>query len=266
MLQITNLNVYFNRGTPNEVHAIRDLSLTVDDQSMVMIVGSNGAGKSTLASTIAGSVLPSSGSVTIDGREVTHQPNYRRAVHISRVFADPLAGTVGDMSLEDNFAMALSRGRGRRTLGRAKTRASRQQIHQAVAELGLGLENRLKEDVGKLSSGQRQALTLAMACYGNPKVLILDEHLSALDPVTRQRLTELTVQSAQRAGCISVMITHSMTDAVDLGDRLLVMNHGSIEADFSGDAKKELTVPALVEKITSSGVELSDRTLLEHHD
>lgn len=264
MLAIENLQVYFNRGTANEVHALRDLSLAVDDGTMVMIVGSNGAGKSTLGSSIAGSVLATSGSITIDGHDVTHQPNYRRAQCIARVFADPLAGTVGDMSLEDNFAMAMCRSTGKRTLGLAKTSKTRRIIQDAVAELGLGLENRLREDVGRLSSGQRQALTLAMACYGDPKVLILDEHLSALDPVTRERLTELTVRFAKRAECISLMVTHSMADAVNLGDRILVMNNGSIEADFSGEEKAALTVPKLIERITTSGVELSDRTLLEH--
>lgn len=264
MLAIEHLQVYFNRGTANEVHALRDLSLTIEDGSMVMIVGSNGAGKSTLGSTIAGSVLPTSGSIAIDGRNVSREPNYQRAKYIARVFADPLAGTVGDMSLEDNFAMAMSRSAGHRTLGPAKTRKTRQVIQEAIAELGLGLENRLRDDVGRLSSGQRQALTLAMACYGDPKVLILDEHLSALDPVTRERLTDLTVRFARRAGCISLMVTHSMADAVKLGDRLLVMNNGAVEADFSAAEKAELTVAKLIEKITTSGVELSDRTLLEH--
>lgn len=262
MLELTDTNVYFNRGTADEVHAIRNLSVTIADEQMVMVVGSNGAGKSTLTNLVAGNVTPSSGSIRMDGKDVTRLPSHKRARWLSRVFPDPLAGTVGDMSIRDNFVMAMSRN-SRRTLRGTSGRRLTEIVHDSLATLGLGLEDRLNEDVGKLSSGQRQAVTLAMACYGEPSVLILDEHLAALDPMTRERLKVLTVAAARRAGCITLMITHSMSEAATLGDRVLVMHEGSVLADIAGREKDELTADSLVARLTASGVELSDRALLE---
>lgn len=262
MLRVSNAHVYFNQGTPNEVHALRGASVELPDGAFATIVGSNGAGKSTLTNVISGSCRPSSGSVEIAGRDVTGEADHRRAAHIARVFADPLAGTVADMSIEDNVSLAMSRGL-RRTLRMSSTKAKREKIRATLSGLGLGLENRLNENVGLLSSGQRQSLTLAMAAARHPDILILDEHLSALDPVTRERLTDITVGVAEAAQCVTLMVTHSMEDAIRLGDHLLVMNEGQIVAHFAGSDKASLTVPTLLERIQAAGGTVSDRSLLE---
>lgn len=262
MLQVENAHVLFNEGTPNEVHALRGASVELQTGEFATIVGSNGAGKSTITSAIAGSVALTSGSVLIDGVDVTRQTDYRRARRVARVWADPLAGTVAEMSIEDNMSFAFARDR-RRTFRRATSRARRSTIKDAVARLGLGLEDRLHEDVGRLSSGQRQSLTVAMAVACHPDILILDEHLAALDPVTRDRLSTLTVEAAREAGCVTLMVTHSMEEAIRLGDRLIVMNAGQVVAQFSGAEKQDLTVESLIERISQVGGELSDRSLLD---
>lgn len=265
MLKVESAHVRFNQGTPNEVYALRGVSVELPQGSFATIVGSNGAGKSTMVNVIGGSVRLTEGTVTINGENVTRQPDFRRSRHIARVFADPLAGTVADMSIEDNLSLALSRGK-RRTLRFANSRSKRKVIQEMLGNLGLNLEHRLQENVGRLSSGQRQSLTLAMACARDPEILILDEHLSALDPVTRERLTELTVRAASTAECITLMVTHSMEDALRLGDHLLVMNEGRIVAKFGGDEKASLTVDSLLERIRLAGASLSDRSLLSSVD
>jgi putative ABC transport system ATP-binding protein len=265
MLKVESAHVRFNQGTPNEVYALRGVSLELPAGSFATVVGSNGAGKSTLVNVISGSVKLTEGSVSINGAEVTRLPDFRRSRHVARVFADPLAGTVADMSIEDNVSLAMSRGR-RRTLRFANGRAKRARIQEMLEGLGLGLENRLHENVGRLSSGQRQSLTLAMACARDPEILILDEHLSALDPVTRERLTDITMSAAAAAKCTTLMVTHSMEDAVRLGDHLIVMNGGRIVATFAGEEKATLTVDSLVDKIRSAGASLSDRSLLDAAD
>ena len=261
-LEVQSAHVRFNQGTPNEVYALRGASLDLAAGTFVTIVGSNGAGKSTLTNVIAGSVMPSAGTVRIHGKDVTRLPDYRRSRWVARVFADPLAGTVPDMTIEDNLSLAMARGR-RRTLHAANSRRKRASTMEALSVLGLELEHRLDENVGRLSSGQRQSLTLAMACATTPDILILDEHLSALDPITRERLTDLTVRVARTAGCVTVMVTHSMEDAVRLGDQLLVMHEGQIVASFTGDEKSALSVASLLEKIQLAGAHLGDRSLLD---
>lgn len=265
MLQVKSAHVRFNQGTPNEVYALRGASFELPPGSFATIVGSNGAGKSTLVNVIGGTVKLTSGTVSINGENVTKQPDFRRSGRIARVFADPLAGTVADMSIEDNLSLAMSRGK-RRTFRLANNRSKRKTIQGILGGLGLNLEHRLQENVGRLSSGQRQSLTLAMACARDPEILILDEHLSALDPVTRERLTDLTVRAASVPNCITLMVTHSMEDAVRLGDHLFVMNGGQIVAKFSGEDKKSLTVDSLLDKIRSTGASLSDRSLLSSVD
>lgn len=265
MLSVEDAEVWFNQGTPQQVHALRGASLELPAGAFATLVGSNGAGKSTLANVISGSCRLASGRVRINGDDVSREPEHRRARSIARVFADPLAGTVADMSIEDNVSMAMSRGR-RRTLRLASTRAKREEIRRTLAGLGLGLEDRLGENVGLLSSGQRQSLTLAMASVNRPDILLLDEHLSALDPVTRERLTKLTVEIAQSTQCLTLMVTHSMEDAIRLGDHLLVMNAGRVVAAFSGEEKRSLTVPALLGRIQDAGATVSDRSLLESID
>lgn len=262
MLKVDTAHVLFNEGTPNEVHALRGASLELAAGEFATIVGSNGAGKSTITNAIAGSTALSSGTISLDGVDVSRHRDFRRARRIARVFADPLAGTVGEMSIEDNMCFAFARDR-RRTLRPASSRARRTQIREAVARLGLGLEDRLHEDVGRLSSGQRQSLTVAMAVACRPDILILDEHLAALDPLTRDRLSSLTVDAAREAGCVTLMVTHSMEEAIRIGDRLVVMNAGQVVAQFSGEEKARLTVESLVAHIGRVGGELSDRSLLE---
>lgn len=261
MLELRDVHVLFNRGTPNEVHALRGVNVAVETGSFVMIVGSNGAGKSTLTNVVAGNTRVSSGQVTIGGRDVSNVSDIKRSRRVARVFADPLAGTVGDMTIEENFAMAMKRS-GRRLLRPAITHSRKQEIQSHLERLGLGLEKRLKAEVRRLSSGQRQSLTLAMACYGDPEVLILDEHLSALDPVTKERLGKITAEAAGVSGRTTVMVTHSMSDAIALGDHLLVMDAGMVKAEFKGAEKAALTVNSLVQAIANTGVELEDRTLL----
>lgn len=261
-LRVHDVHVWFNQGTPQQVHALRGASLELPAGAFATIVGSNGAGKSTLANVIGGGIRPSAGRVLIGTTDVTREPEYRRARYIARVFGDPLAGTVADMSIEDNVSMAMSRGR-RRTMRPSSTGAKRERIREALAGLGLGLEDRLGQNVGLLSSGQRQSLTMAMASAMQPQILLLDEHLSALDPVTKQRLTELTVRVAESTNCITLMVTHSMEDAIRLGDHLLVMNEGRVVASFDGEEKRALTVPRLLARIQDAGGTVSDRSLLE---
>ena len=261
-LRVHDVHVWFNQGTPQQVHALRGASFELPAGAFATVVGSNGAGKSTMANVIGGGIRPSGGRVLIGDTDVTKEPEYRRARYIARVFGDPLAGTVADMSIEDNVSMAMSRGH-RRTMRLASTRAKRERIRETLSGLGLGLEDRLGQNVGLLSSGQRQSLTLAMASVTRPDILLLDEHLSALDPMTKQRLTELTVRIAETTGCTTLMVTHSMEDAIRLGDHLLVMNEGSVVASFHGAEKEALTVSTLLDRIRDAGGTLSDRSLLD---
>jgi putative ABC transport system ATP-binding protein len=261
MLDLEGVTLSYDTGSGSPVRALNGVSLGIGAGEFVTVVGSNGAGKSSLIKVISGAVRPSNGTVRIDGRDVTRQPEYRRAARIARVFDNPHAGTLPELSIEDNMALAMSRGQ-RRRLRFAVTRRRRETMRERLAVLQLGLEERLRDSVGLLSAGQRQSLTMVMAGLCDPEVLLLDEHLAALDPATQARTLELTVSLASRLSAATLMVTHNMQHAIDVGDRLLVMSRGRVVADVRDEEKRGLTIDGLVDRITGAGGVVSDRTLL----
>jgi putative ABC transport system ATP-binding protein len=246
MLHLDAVSVTHHAGTPTEVRALADVSLHVPTGQFVTVVGANGSGKSTLLGVVAGSTTPTAGSVAIDGRDVTRHPVHRRARTVARVFDDPRSGTAPELSAEENLALALARGR-RRGLRRAVTDQRRHAMFHALSSLGLGLEHRLGQPAGSLSAGQRQSLTMIMATMCDPSVLLLDEHLAALDPASAERVLDLTRRLVDRTRCTTVMVTHDMDVALTTGDRLLVMHRGRVAADLSGPARWGLGIETLVE-------------------
>ena len=263
MLEIINLRKTFNPGTVNEKTALDGVSLTLRDGDFVSVIGGNGAGKSTLLNAVAGTWLVDSGTISIDGVNVTRLPEHKRAQFIGRVFQDPMMGTAATMQIEENLALALRRGK-RRTLRAGITAAERDQYRELLKILGLGLEDRLTTKVGLLSGGQRQALTLLMATLQKPKLLLLDEHTAALDPKTAAKVLETTERIIQRDHLTTLMITHNMRDAIAHGNRLIMMYDGRIVVDVSGEEKQRLTVEdllALFEKVSGQAL-ASDRMLL----
>ena len=261
MLELRDIHLTHNRGTPTEVHALRGVSITIPKGQFVTVIGSNGAGKSSVVKVISGAHKPTSGSVAIAGTDVTGKPQHIRARSVAHVFDNPLLGTAPTMSIQDNLALAMMRERPRR-LRRAVTRPRRDQMRTHLATLGLGLENRLTEKVASLSAGQRQSLAMLMAGVTHPTVLLLDEHLAALDPGTGAKVLEQTVKLADRLNCATVMVTHNMQQALDVGDRLLVMSGGRVIEDISANEKAHLGVPDLIERITSTQQVISDRMLI----
>ena len=258
MLEIIKLCKTFNPGTVNEKTALDGVSLTLKDGDF-----GNGAGKSTLLNAVAGTWLVDSGTISIDGVNVTRLPEHKRAQFIGRVFQDPMMGTAATMQIEENLALALRRGK-RRTLRAGITAAERDQYRELLKILGLGLEARLTTKVGLLSGGQRQALTLLMATLQKPKLLLLDEHTAALDPKTAAKVLETTERIIQRDHLTTLMITHNMRDAIAHGNRLIMMYDGRIVVDVSGEEKQRLTVEdllALFEKASGQAL-ASDRMLL----
>ena len=257
MLEICHVNKTFNRGTVNEKQALKDLNLTLKDGDFVTIIGGNGAGKSTTLNAIAG-VWP-----VDEGKIVTKLPEYKRAAFLGRVFQDPMNGTVATMGIEENLALALRRG-GRRTLKPGITGSERKLYRDLLLKLGLGLEERLTSKVGLLSGGQRQALTLLMATLKKPKLLLLDEHTAALDPQTAQKVLELTSEIVEEQRLTALMVTHNMKDAIQIGNRLIMMNDGHIIYDVRGEEKKNLMVDDLLKKFAeASGKEFAnDRMML----
>ncbi len=262
MLELDHVDLTYNKGTPTEVHALTCLDLTVPTGQFVTIVGSNGAGKSSLIQIISGSARPTAGRVRLGGVDVTRQLDHRRAGLVARVFDNPHAGTMPDLSIEENLALAMARGR-RRRLRRAVTRHGRHEMRERLAMLGLGLETRLGDPVRLLSAGQRQSVTVIMAALRKPEVLLLDEHLAALDPNTQQRVLGLTIDLAGALGATTVMVTHNMDHAITVGDRLLVMSRGRIVTDVAGTDKSGLSVGDLVERISRAGDVVSDRLVLD---
>ena len=263
MLEIIDLHKTFNPGTVNEKTALDGVSLTLKDGDFVSVIGGNGAGKSTLLNAVAGTWLVDSGTIAIDGVNVTRLPEHKRARFIGRVFQDPMMGTAATMQIEENLALALRRGK-RRTLRVGITAAERDQYRELLKILGLGLENRLTTKVGLLSGGQRQALTLLMATLQKPKLLLLDEHTAALDPKTAAKVLETTERIIQRDHLTTLMITHNMRDAIAHGNRLIMMYDGRIVVDVSGEEKHCLTVEdllSLFEKASGQAL-ASDRMLL----
>lgn len=260
MLKITDISKTFNPGTVNEKTALSHLSLTVDDGDFISIIGSNGAGKSTLFNAIAGSFLVDSGSIELDGADITLTPEHIRARTIGRLFQDPLKGTAPDMSIEENLALAAGSG-GWLSRISGKERAI---LREKVAMLGMGLEDRMDSPVGLLSGGQRQALTLMMATINPPKLLLLDEHTAALDPATSDVVNELTRKIVSENALTCLVITHNMHSALSQGNRTLMMENGNIIFDISGEDRKNMGVDDILKMFrTRSGKELdNDRMLL----
>ena len=263
MLEIKNIWKTFNPGTVNEKQALRGLSLTLQDGDFVTVIGGNGAGKSTLLNAIAGTWQVDEGQILIDKIDVTRFPEHKRAAYLGRVFQDPMNGTAATMGIEENLALALRRG-DKRTLKQGILGGERKLYRDMLAKLGLGLENRLTSKVGLLSGGQRQALTLLMATLKKPKLLPLDEHTAALDPKTAAKVLETTESIVNQDHLTTLMITHNMRDAIQIGNRLIMMNNGQIIFDVAGEDKKRLKVEDLLKKFAeASGEEFAnDRMML----
>lgn len=260
MLTISHISKTFNPGTVNEKTAIRDLSLHLDSGEFVTIIGANGAGKSTLFNAIGGSFYTDTGSIALDGRDITFLPEHKRAKEIGRLFQDPMRGSAPGMTIEENLALAAGGGGWLSHI----TKAERELFRERLALLDMGLEDRMKQPVGLLSGGQRQALTLLMATTVAPKLLLLDEHTAALDPATAEKVLELTKRIVAEEKLTCLMITHNMQSALDLGTRTLMMDAGNIIYDVSGDDRRGLTVDDLLEKFKAGvGKALdNDRMLL----
>jgi putative ABC transport system ATP-binding protein len=260
LLEIRRVNKIFNPGTVNERPALLDIDLEVPSGDFITIIGSNGAGKSTLLNVIAGVYPPDSGNIRLDGQDITAWPEHRRAQYVGRVFQDPLLGTAGSMTVEENLALALRRGQ-RKRLVRGVTTADRTLFRERLAELGLGLENRLQDKVRLLSGGQRQALTLLMATLKKPQLLLLDEHTAALDPKTAEVILDLTLKLVAEHRLTTLMVTHNLAQALKAGNRTLMMDEGRIVLDLNGEQKRRTTVSDLLALFERRGV-LSDRVLL----
>jgi putative ABC transport system ATP-binding protein len=261
MLRLADVSKTFFAGTPNERKALRHVDLHLAKGDFVTVIGSNGAGKSTLLNVIAGSLPVDSGTVEIAGRSVVKVPDYKRASMIGRVFQDPAAGTAPHLTIEQNLAVAESRGR-RRGLGKGVTRARRQRYEHDLQTLELGLEGRMRHRVGLLSGGQRQALSLLMASFTGPDLLLLDEHTAALDPQRAELVLGITERVVRESGLTALMVTHNMDQALRMGNRLLMMHEGEIVFHLDQAAKKDATVTDLLALFGQVKGQLTDRTLL----
>jgi putative ABC transport system ATP-binding protein len=263
MLTIEKLNLTFHPGAATENHALKDVTLQLNPGDYVTLIGGNGAGKSTLLSSVAGTFMPDTGKITINGTDVTNLSEHRRAIYLGRVFQDPMRGTVANMNIEENLALAYRRGT-RRKLKWYITSWERKLYKERLATLELGLENRLADKAGLLSGGQRQALTLLMATLKEPKLLLLDEHTAALDPKTAPKVLETGEKIISKHKLTTMMVTHNMRDAIHYGNRLIMMSGGRIILDIKGVEKQKLTVDGLIAKFSqASGEEFSDdRALL----
>ena len=246
MLLLENVQKTFNAGTVNEKKALTGVNLNMNSQDFVTVIGGNGAGKSTM-----------------NGRDLTREPEYKRAKYISRVFQDPMMGTAANMEIQENLALAYRRGK-KRGLAWGITKDEKELFYEKLKVLGLGLEERMTSKVGLLSGGQRQALTLLMASLIRPELLLLDEHTAALDPKTAAKVLDVTENIIEEQSLSAIMVTHNMKDAIRLGNRLIMMHEGKIIYDVSGEAKKKLQVSDLLEKFeqASGGEFANDRMML----
>jgi len=262
MLKITNLQKTFNPGTVNAKVALRGLNLTIEDGDFVTVIGGNGAGKSTLLNAISGVWKPDYGTIELDGIDMTNMSEHKRAAFLGRVFQDPMKGTSPDMEIAENLAIAARRGTKRKLVWGVR-KAEREQYKELLASLELGLESRLSQKVGLLSGGQRQAVTLLMATLKRPKLLLLDEHTAALDPKTASKVLTLTNKIVSESKLTTLMITHNMHDAIEYGNRLIMMHEGNVVVDVRGEAKKKLTIEQLLQLFeASSGSKFSSDTAI----
>lgn len=263
MLELINLKKAFNPGTINEKKALTGVSIKLEDGDFVTIIGGNGAGKSTTLNAIAGVWPVDEGSIIINDQNVTGLSEHQRAKYIGRVFQDPMTGTAATMEIQENLALAARRGQNR-TLRWGITRREKEEYHELLKTLGLGLEDRMTSKVGLLSGGQRQALTLLMATLKKPQILLLDEHTAALDPKTAAKVLQLSDEIIAANHLTAMMVTHNMANAIEYGNRLIMMNNGRIIYDVKGEEKKNLTVDDLMKKFEeASGTTLNnDRMLL----
>ena len=262
MLKVENISKVFNKDTVNEKKAITGLNLHLNEGDFLTIIGSNGAGKSTLLNCIAGTYQIDDGSIVLDGNDITKLKQFERAKYIARVFQDPLLGTAADMEIQENLSLALHRGE-KRNLRYGITNKEKELFKQNLSLLNLHLEDRLTSKVGLLSGGQRQGLTLLMATIKKPSLLILDEYTAALDPITARKVLEITDKLVNENHITTIMVTHNMQDAIDYGNRLIMMNDGKIIFDISGEQKKKLKKEDLINKfaqITNS--ELNNDAML----
>lgn len=264
MLEIRDIYKTFNAGTINEKKALCGISLTLEDGDFCTVIGGNGAGKSTMLNAVAGVWPVDSGSIMIDGQDISGACEHKRAALLGRVFQDPMTGTASDMQIYENLAIAARRGN-RRTLKWGVRKKEKEEFYELLKVLDLGLEDRMTTKVGLLSGGQRQALTLLMATLKQPKILLLDEHTAALDPKTALKVLSATERIVNRDHLTTLMITHNMKDAITYGNRLIMMKDGKIILDISGEEKKKLTVENLLDKfnVASGGEDFTnDRMIL----
>jgi putative tryptophan/tyrosine transport system ATP-binding protein len=263
MLQLSQIHKIFNEGTPDEKIAIDHVNLTLKPGDFVTVIGSNGAGKSTLMNIISGGLVPDIGEIQIADKNVTTMSEYKRSKMIGRVFQDPMAGTAPSMTIEENLAMAYSRNK-TRTFRRGVTKKRRDYFREVLESLHLGLENRLSAKVGLLSGGERQALSLLMATFTEPAILLLDEHTAALDPSRAELITNLTREIVGKYQLTTLMVTHNMQQAIDLGNRLIMMDKGQIILEVDAENKKNLTIEGLLEEFKRiRGAQMvSDRAVL----
>lgn len=265
MLELRNLSKTFNPGTVNEKTALSHLDLTVEDGDFITIVGSNGAGKSTLFNAIAGVFYVDEGSIVLAGEDITYKPEYRRSREMGRLFQDPMRGTAPNMTIEENLALAYLRtAKHQHAFFSRTSKADRAFFREQLARLNMGLEDRMRQPVGLLSGGQRQALTLLMSTLVPPKVLLLDEHTAALDPGTAEKVLKLTREIVAEHHITTLMVTHNMHQALGLGNRTLMMDGGSVVLDIRGEERAGMTVEDLLERFrTGAGKALdNDRILL----
>ena len=260
MLKLHNISKTFHPGTVNEKKALSQLNLHLDKGDFVTILGSNGAGKSTLFNAIAGSFQPDCGQIILDGRDITRLPDYKRSKFIGRLFQDPLRGTAPNMTIEENLALAYLRASRNRSPFSRINAADRKDFRERLAQLELGLEDRMESPVGLLSGGQRQALTLLMATLVTPKLLLLDEHTAALDPGTAEKVLKLTRQIVAENNITCLMITHNMASALELGNRTILMKDGSIAMDLAGPSRAGIGVDGLLRLFRNLGLD-NDRIL-----
>lgn len=262
MITANNLKLTFGKGTPLENPALRGMSLTVEQGEFVTVIGSNGAGKSTFLNSLAGEVMVDTGSIVVDGQDVTRLPTHKRSRRVARVFQDPLAGTCEGLSIEENLSLAIKRGQ-RRGLTAAVKSSYTERFRDSLSKLGLGLENRLGDKMGLLSGGQRQAVSLLMATLTPSAILLLDEHTAALDPKTAAFVLELTQNIIEEQKLTALMVTHSMKQALEVGDRTVMLHQGQVVFDIAGDDRKGLDVKDLLNLFEQQrGIEVTDDSLL----